>query len=217
MTHDLSATQNRGPIAQRADLVQFVADVQDAATLVAQAVQRFEQLSHFLGRQDRSRFVHDQQLGVLEQSPNDLDPLPLANTQIPNPTGRIQGQSISFGQLGNTTIKIALCQRRRNPQGHIVRHGQSVKQGKVLEHHADTLGPSFGGLARRKRRPIQDQAAGIRSHNPVNHFDQSGLARAIFAQQGVDMTARHIKANVVVGNDAWEGFVNRLNAKTGRR
>ena len=66
-------------VAERPDLVELVADVEDAAAFGREPAQRLEQLAHRLRRQHRRRLVHDQQPRVLQQAAHDLDALALAD------------------------------------------------------------------------------------------------------------------------------------------
>ncbi len=76
-----AGAQHRGALAQRAHLVELVADEQDAAALGRQPAQGHEQLVGLLRGKHRGRFVEDQQADVLHQATYDLHPLALADGQ----------------------------------------------------------------------------------------------------------------------------------------
>src|SRR5882757_9378109 len=59
---DLARAQYRGGVAQGANLLELVADVENAHALVGEPAQCREELFHRLRRQYRSRLIHDQQL-----------------------------------------------------------------------------------------------------------------------------------------------------------
>ena len=80
--HPLAAAQNRGSITQRADLFKLMADVEDGPALAREFAQRREEDLGFLGCQDRSRFIQNQQAGVLQQTANDLDTLALPHGEV---------------------------------------------------------------------------------------------------------------------------------------
>jgi hypothetical protein len=113
-----------------------VADVQDADALRRQPAQRLEQLEHRIRRQHRSRLVHDQQLGRLQQAAHDLDALALAHRHaVHQPRG-------SSGKPYCSDTADARRQRGRRHlvvqrQRDVLGHRQRLEQGEVLEHHAD--------------------------------------------------------------------------------
>ena len=82
-------------MADALHLLQPVADVEHRAAPRASRSQRDEQLVGLLRRQHRSRLVHDQQFGVLQQAAHDLDALALADREIGDDaqSGRAAGRS----------------------------------------------------------------------------------------------------------------------------
>ena len=62
--------------------LQTVGDVNDAAPLIAQLVDDDEQVVDLLGRQRRSRLVHDQDARVCRKRLGDFNHLLLGNSQI---------------------------------------------------------------------------------------------------------------------------------------
>jgi hypothetical protein len=96
---DLAAAQHRAVVAQRADLVELVADVEDGAAFVGQLAQRDEELVDGLRREHRGRLVEDQQLGVGEQRAHDLDALALAHRQRVHRAQCVDVQPVDAGDL----------------------------------------------------------------------------------------------------------------------
>ena len=81
---DLAAPDDRDPVRDLEDLVELVADEDDAVALGGQAAQDLEDLLGLLGRQDRRRFVEDEDPGVAVEGLEDLDPLLPADRQRPD-------------------------------------------------------------------------------------------------------------------------------------
>ncbi len=90
----LAVAQHRGAIADALHFLQPVADVEHGAAFGLQLCQRFEQPVGLLRRQNRGRFIQDDQLGILQQRPDDLDALALADGQIRHMRVRIERQAI---------------------------------------------------------------------------------------------------------------------------
>ena len=86
----LAAAQDGRGVAKGADLIELVADVEDAAPFRRQAAQGFEQRQHGLWRKHRGRLVHDEKLRLLQQATHDFDALALSRPTCcePDDTGR---------------------------------------------------------------------------------------------------------------------------------
>ena len=81
VTRDLAAAQHGAGVAQRANFMQRVADVQNAATLRRQAAQHGKQFVGTLRCEHRGGLVQNQNFRLGEQGANQLDALHLAHTQ----------------------------------------------------------------------------------------------------------------------------------------
>jgi hypothetical protein len=76
---DPARTHDRDPVGDRQDLAELVADEDDARAGRHHRPERREQVGDLLWREDRGRFVKDQDARALEQQLDDLDPLLLAD------------------------------------------------------------------------------------------------------------------------------------------
>jgi hypothetical protein len=92
----LAQPQHRRVFAERADLFELVADVEDRGAFLGELPQRVEQDLHLLRGQHRGGLVHDQQLRVLQQAADDLDPLALAGGQIAHQPVGVERQAVAF-------------------------------------------------------------------------------------------------------------------------
>ena len=94
MGDDAAEPHDRRGVAERADLLELVADVEDRAAFGGEPAQRLEQLLGFLRRQHRGRLVHDQQLRLLQQAAHDLDALALADREIVHGAVGVERQAV---------------------------------------------------------------------------------------------------------------------------
>jgi hypothetical protein len=128
--------EHRGAMAQRADLVELVADVEDAATFGRERAQRCEQREHRLRGEHRRRLVHDEQPRLLQQAAHDLDALPLPDRHRVHVPPRIERQAVALRDIAD-----ARGQRPRvgvvDREPDVLADGQRVEQREMLEHHAD--------------------------------------------------------------------------------
>ncbi len=75
-TADIAAApQHRCGIGEGDHLIQLVADIEDGASIRRQLTQDHEKLIDFLGGQNASRFIHDQEARVLQQAAQDFNTL----------------------------------------------------------------------------------------------------------------------------------------------
>ena len=122
---------------RRADLVELVADVEDAAAFLGELPQRLEELVNGLRRQHRRRLVHDQQARVLQQAADDLDALALAGGQRVDGTMRVERESVPGRDFANARGQVGAGATRVEGQRDVLADGQRLEQREVLEHHAD--------------------------------------------------------------------------------
>ncbi len=94
LARDLAAAQHRAVVAQGADLVELVRDVEDRAALGGELAQGHEQRLHRLRRQHRGRLVEDEQLRRGHQGAHDLDPLALADREGVHRPQRIDVEAV---------------------------------------------------------------------------------------------------------------------------
>ena len=202
VTHpgDLAAPQHGASSAQRANFVQLVADVENAAALGRQLAQHHKELFDRLGREHRSGLVQDQQLGVGEQGADDFHALHLAHTQGVH---RAQGVDVEavFGGLGGNAAghfgqRLALVQA----QPYVFGHREGVEQAEMLEHHGNTQGACLLRVAHLHGLAVEVHAAFVGLDRAIDDFHQRGLARAVFAQHGVDLAGLHRQRHTAVGH-----------------
>src|SRR5262245_45853532 len=87
---DLAVPEDRRVMADGANLLKTMADIEDRNALAREPLQRDEQVVRLLWGQHRGRFVHDDELGFLQQAAHDLDALPLANRKVGNDALRVE-------------------------------------------------------------------------------------------------------------------------------
>jgi hypothetical protein len=199
------AEDGRG-LADRAHLLELVGDVEHGAALGADRGQRREQRIGLLRGEDGGGLVQDQQLRVLHQAAHDLDPLPLAHRELPDLAARLERQAI--GARGRGEAFGDARQRRGLVEGerHVLGDCHRLEQGEVLEHHPDAE-PARGARARqRDGRAVPQDASGIRLEQAVEDLHQRGLARAVLAEQRVDLARHHREVHGVVRHERAEAL-----------
>ena len=95
----------------------------------------------------------------------------------------------------------------------IIQHREALHQLEVLMDHADAQGVGVVGIADLHFLPVLFDDALLRAVQSEQHAHQRGLARAVFAQQGVDLPFFQLPRNIVIGHNAGKalGDVQHFN------
>ena len=191
--------QHRAAMAQGADLVELVADVEDRAALVGEPAQRDEQRLHRLRRQHRGRLVQDQQPRRGHQRAQDLDPLALAHRQRMHRALGIERQAVLGRERAHAGADRVQRHRLVESQPDVLRRGQRIEQREVLVDHADAQRARLRRRTRRPRCAVPQQFAGVGLHRAGDDLHQGGLAGAVLAEHRMDLARRHRQRHRVVG------------------
>ncbi|OPZ04735.1 MAG: hypothetical protein BWZ09_01587 [Alphaproteobacteria bacterium ADurb.BinA305] len=213
---DLAAAQHGGGVAERADLVELVADVEDRAAFVGEPAQGLEELAHRLRREHRGGLVHDQQARVLEQAADDLDALALAHRQGVDVAARIDRQAVALRDLDDAPRERVERRLAGQGQGDVFHHGQRLEQREVLEHHADAQAARMRRAGDRDLLALPEHAPAARPGDAVDDLHQRRLAGAVLAEDGADLARAHDEADVVVGDHRRVGLADALQDQSGR-
>ena len=123
----LASAQHGRALAQRANFVQLVTDVQDGATFAGESPQGFEQFADSLRREHRRRLVHDQQSWLLQQATHDLDPLSLTHGHRMYSTTRIERQTVVLRGVADARRKVSADGVRIERESDVLGNGQRVE------------------------------------------------------------------------------------------
>jgi hypothetical protein len=186
-----------------------VADEDDRDALALELAQDLEQVGGLLRRQHSRRLVEDQDVGVPIERLQDLDPLLLAHRDGVDAGVRIHVELERSRQLAHATRGCAFVEQHAFPCGFraeddVLGHGHHRDEHEVLVHHADARvdrilrGREGDGLA------VQPELALVGLVQPVQDVHQRRLAGAVLTEQRVNLAARQLEVDMVVGDDARE-------------
>ena len=193
-------------IAKRADFLKLVRDIKDRHALGGQFAQRREQDIYFLRGQHAGRLVHDQKPGVLQQTADDLDALPLSGREIAHRAVRIKRQAIGLRDIPDTGGEVAQGGGVFHAKGNILGHAHRVKQREMLKHHRHPGGAGRARFGRGIGRAMQGHGSAIGGDKPIDHLDQRRFPGAVFAQQGVHLAFADRKRHRVIGDNPGVGL-----------
>ncbi len=196
--------------------MQLVADVEDRAAALAELAQRLEQQRHLLRGQHAGRLVHDQELRLQQQRTYDLDALALADRERGYDAVRVELQPVLVHDPRDLVGQLPAAMRPVHAERDVLEHRQRLEQREVLEHHANAHRARAPGAGDRDGCAVADDFAGVGLHDPVDHLDQRRLARAVLAEQRVNLPRGHLEADPVVRENAGESLGHAPERDPGR-
>ena len=199
---DLSGTKHDAAVGKLADFVEFVRNEENRNAFRCEFVQRHKELSHGLGRQNRSRFVENQKLRMRHEGANDFDALTLAHGEVVYHRFGIHFEAVVSAE--STHFRGDRLERHPfgKPQSDVFRHGERLKEREVLMHHGD---PQVARLRRTRhgqRYAVKDDLPFVRRSRAVDDFHERGFAGAVFAEDGQNFARGDFHGHVIVGDDA---------------
>ena len=186
--------QHRDAVPDLEDLLQAVGDVEDGeGPFLAHRLQVPEKEVFLLDGQGGSGLVEDEEIGLQVQGPQDLDHRLLGQAQSAHDLVRLPLDVEYAQQLAGLLVHIPDVQEPvarlgGGPQEDVLGHGHVGADRDLLENRGDL--PQLGSLRRLEahRAAVQHDVTFVRAEHPAADVDQGGLASAVFAHQGVDLT-----------------------------
>ena len=208
-----AAAQNGQFFANFKNFFQLVRYKDNADALGLQVADYLEQGVNFLLGQSSGRFVHNQQLGILQQSAADGNQLFIGNGQVAN-----QGVQVHFyinhvqSLLGLFTDRFPvykfLAIHSFRGHGNIFSNSQVRENGKILIDNLDTF---INGLLRGHFAvgfSTNFNRTAIGSIVTRNDLDQGRFAAAVFAGQTASLTLHDLHVDVFQGLYATKGLTD---------
>ena len=195
----LPRAHDRDPVGDREDLAELVADEDDAAAGRGHRPQRAEQLVGLLRGEDGRRLVHDQDPRAAVEHLEDLDPLLLADRQLPDLGARVDAQP----DLGGEVADLAPRSRRRSSRNRGWSRPSRTFSVTVMRRDEREVLVDHPEAVRRWRRAASGTSTGravdadlpvVGPVQPGEDVHQRALAGAVLAEQGVDLAARRSKS-----------------------
>ncbi len=91
--------------------------------------------------------VHDQEIGIEQQRPDDLDALAFADRQVENDAARLELEAILLHDGEDPAFELAGRNAGIHAERDVFEHRHGFKQREMLEHHADADLRAALGLA----------------------------------------------------------------------
>ena len=206
LADDPAAPDDRDPIGDLEDLVELVADEDDAVALGREPPQDGEDLLGLLRREHGGRLVEDEDPRLAVERLEDLDPLlpadrqvsTLASGSISKPNGCPSSTIRRCASLRSRKTGLAIVSSPRRMFSATVSTGTSMKcwWTMLMPRSMASDGPRIVD-----RLAVEQDLALVRHREPVEDVHQGRLAGAVLAEQRVDLAG----AEVEVDARRWRG------------
>ena len=213
-----SPAQDADAVADGTHLRQLVADEYDRHPVGHQRAQRGEERVHLVRHEDRGRLVEDEDPAVARERLENLDALLLPDRQLVNAGRRIDTNPEALRRIGPTAAGLVQVETHpaRPSEGKVLRDGHRPHQSEVLRDHPDAGPDRVARRADRLQLAVDPDLTGIRVRQPVGDAHDGRLARAVLAEQRVDLAATDIEVDAVVGDEVSEPLCDPAQLESGR-
>ena len=214
----LSSLKEHGGVADPSCLIHVVGDHHEGQPPI-QIEGRDEgfDLPGRCGIERCGRFVHEQDLGIVRQSPGNADPLLLPHRKVPGvAVCKVRGQGHRFKDGGNIvgggfnpcSGSIFLIPHDRS-RSDVLPHG-SRKEDRDLEDHTHLLS-QLPGVQGKEGNAVQEDIAGLRFGQPVQGPEEHGFSSSRGADNGEYLPFQNSNIDSTQNCLSFQGFHQVLN------
>jgi hypothetical protein len=197
-------TEHGDPVGDRHDLVELVADEDDAAAVLHHAPQTLEEAEGLLRRQDGGGLVEDEDPGAAVEVLEDLHPLLLADGQVPYGAVCLHRHPVGLGEAADLALERGGPEDRSRlvpAERDVLGDREAVDETEMLVHHPDaTVDRGTGGANRRLVAEDLDRAR-VGPHEPCEDVHERRLPGAVLAEERVDLARPELEVDAVVRAD----------------
>ena len=187
-------------VAEAADLVEAVRDVDHADALRSEPADDAEHRLDLVVVEDRGRLVHDQQAHVARERAGDRDDLLTGRAQVPDVGPRRDPLVVEALQdLSGVAAHPVDLEQPRPPrlvaQEDVLGDGQVLDEVELLVDRRHPAVERAAGVALGKRCAADQDLARARLDGPGDALDQSRLAGAVRADHAVHLALAHVEVD----------------------
>src|SRR5215831_10823450 len=188
--------QDRDAVGDAEDFVHPVRDVDQAESALGEPTEQFEEQFDLMRFERRRGLVQDEQLRLDRQRLRDLDDLAFGQAEVfDRRVGRyLQLELIE--QFLRSRVQLAPIDQaeraeapRLAPDEDVFGDRQVRREAQFLMHEADAERLGFRRVLRIDLSPVEDNLAAVLPHDSGENLHQRGFARAVFANQRMNLAA----------------------------
>src|SRR5690242_7935823 len=212
---DLPAVAQDGdPIGDGGDFLQAVRNIDDADAGRAQRANHAEETLDLALGERRGRLIQDQDLRLRADGFGDLDDLLLGHAERAH---HAIGGDICAGALEQlrcepaprAPIDLPPSAAALQSEADVLGNREIRKERRLLINRRDPQRASETGRVVRDRAAVYDQGCRVRLHSAGDDFDQRRFARAVFADQRVDLAGTQLERDLFQRLHSGEMFRDR--------
>ncbi len=198
------------PVADAADLLQAVRDVDDGDTVGGEVGDDAEEVVDLVRVERGGRLVHHDQPYVVRERPRHGHDLLLRRRQVPDqPPGVDLGMAEPLEQrgrrrLGRPSPYDEAGGRRFVAEVDVLGDRQVLHQVEFLVDGGDAQAHGGDGRAQGDVLPAPADGAGVGLVGAGQHLDEGGLPGAVLAEEAVHLTGLDLEVDAVEGPDSGE-------------
>ena len=220
-----AVAQHRDAVGDLEQLVEPMADVDDPDAAAFELADDVEQARDVALGQRGGRLVHDQDARVVRQRAQDLDPLAVADGERADDLvgGEVVDLERGEQRLGlrphGAPVDPAAAGARRMAEEDVLGDGEFGKEQQLLIDGRDPGALGFLGRGEARRAPVDQDLAGVRLIDAGDDLDQRRLARAVLAEQRVNLAGADVERDAAQRAHAGKALleVAHLEQRGGRR
>ena len=188
--------------------MQLVRDDDDRLAVVAHPAQDAEQLLGLLRGEHGGRLVEDEDVRAAVEHLDDLHRLLFGDRHLVDLLHRVDLKAVLLADLLDAPRRLLQAETPAvlKTEDDVFGGGEDINQLEVLVNHADAVCKCVLRRTDDDRLPVDEDLARIREIDARDHVHQRGLAAAVLTEDGEDLAAVDLQADVVVGDDAAEGL-----------
>ena len=202
--------EDGGPVRHLAQLIHAVGDEQNALSLfLGELVHHLKEPLDLFFAQGGGSLVQDQHIRVLVERLGDLHQLHLAQRQIAHHDPGIQIQPDLLQKGLGLVVDLAEVDPPEPVPGligqeDVLRHGEVLDQGQLLEHRRDLVGLGILGTVDVDLLPFHVDVAAVPGGDAADDLDHGALSGAVFADEHMGLAPVALHLGVVECHDAAE-------------
>ena len=209
LADDLAEADDGDAVGDLADLAQLVGDEHDRGAGLLELAHDAHQLVGLLRGEHRGRLVEDEHPRVARERLDDLDALLDADGEILHQRIGVDVEAEARGDLadalaGGLQIQDAAGLGRLVAEHDVLGDGEDRDEHEVLMDHADAGAHRVAGTLEVLHDVVEQDDAVVGSVQPVQDVHQGRLARAVLAEEAVDLPGLHDEIDVVVRDEGAE-------------
>ena len=208
-----AVAQDRDAVGKAEDLVHAVGDIDDAGALLPEPADDLEQGVRLRLGERGGRLIHHEQLRRDGDGLDRLGDLPARHGELRDLLVGVQVNAVAVQNALRLLAHAAAvgqkpAARRFLAEKHVLRHRERRDEAQLLKDGGDPVLRRLVGRAQLQLPAVEDHRPAVFGHDAHQDLDQRALARAVFADERVDLTAAQGKVDLFQDRHAAVGFFN---------